>query len=85
MTTTEAIEEILKAKAAGQEIRFAETNPHWWMGCHSDGTLWWSYYCCDACENYDYEEFSTPEDLFNAADSGDADWVLVAPQEHEDQ
>jgi hypothetical protein len=75
MTTEEAIEEIRKAKAEGREIELADSNPHWWMGCRANGTLWWSYDDGDDSERWDYQEFKTAEELQDVA--GDGDWHIL--------
>jgi hypothetical protein len=70
LTTTQAVEQLEQARKEGRVLRFACTNPHWWIGVDEKGKFWWRYYCCDYCEQEDYETFTLSQNLLEHADSG---------------
>jgi hypothetical protein len=76
-TTDEALAELVLAKAEGREIRFADDNPHWWIGVNYEGQFYWEYFCCDFCEEQEYETYQTIEELKVTTDitSKDSDWI----------
>lgn len=78
MTTSEALTAVMAARLDSVEIHLANRNPHWWFGFSPVLGLWWSYECCEGCDQNEFEDHLTPESLKeNLQHQDDCGWVDV--------
>lgn len=57
----EAMAELVKSHAEKVDTEF-QRDGHWSMGCNEKGFNW-SYYCCETCDQWDYEDNISEEAL----------------------
>lgn len=73
IATPEALALLVKKKQLGIECQLGDA--HYGIGWKREG-FWYSYYCCDTCDNYEHESELTLEQLVEHLKYNDGPWYV---------
>lgn len=74
-----AVAEIERFKASAVESEF-QCDGHWAMGWNGTSGYWWSYHCCEACDQWDYEQVGSSVELLDRFKDNNGRWFQTQPK-----
>lgn len=74
----EAVDLLERHKATQEEAEF-QCDGHWAIGWNESSGYWWSYYCCETCDQWDYEQVESPGELCERFKDHNGEWFQTEP------